>query len=68
MKFHKRGLFKDNAHKASALSILRDIVKRGFKDEDDFSDQCASVSESFESVNAGAVGDLFDLLVDRNGR
>lgn len=68
MKFHKRGLFKDNAHKASALSILRDIVKRGFKDEDDFSDQCASVSESFGFVNAGDVGDLFDLLVDRNGR
>lgn len=62
MKFHKRGLFKDNAHKASALSILCDIVKRGFEDDEDFRDQCASVSESFCKLNGNDADELFELL------
>jgi len=62
MKFHKRGLFKDNAHKASALQILNDIVRRGFSDENDFVDQCASISESFKFLNESDAYELYRLL------
>lgn len=62
MKFHKRGLFRDNAHKVSALRILLDIVRRGFRDEGDFLDQCASVSETFCELNGDDADELFELL------
>ena len=62
MKFHKRGLFADNIQKVSALRILCDIVKRGFEDAEDFSDQCASVSESFCKLNGDDADELFELL------
>lgn len=67
MKFHKRGLFKDNAHKPSALKILYDIVERGFVDEEDFDDQCASISESFVDFNGPEAEDLFDVLLKKEG-
>ena len=62
MKFHKRGLFADNIQKVSALRILCDIVKRGFEDEEDFRDQCASISESFCQLNGDDAVELFELL------
>lgn len=62
MKFHKRGLFKDNTHKTAAVRILCEIVKRGFKDCDDFRDQCASISESFKDYNSVDAEYLYSLL------
>lgn len=62
MKFHKRGLFKDNDYKPAALKIVRDIVARGFTDWDDFADQCASISESFADYNGVSTENLFYIL------
>ena len=62
MKFHQRGLFKDNAHKVAAVEILCDIVRRGFLDEGDFCDQCASISETFRELNKVDAESLFELL------
>ena len=67
MKFHKRGMFKDNDYKPAALRILYDIVERGFKDYYDFLDQCASVSESFLNYNCLEADDLYGLLVKKGG-
>lgn len=44
---------------AQIMAIFRDIVKRGFTDEDDFCTQCAAISASFEYVNPE---ELYDLL------
>lgn len=62
MKFHKRGLFEGDTHKSAAVSILCDIVERGFKNNDDFFDQCASISESFQDYNSVDADYLYSLL------
>ena len=67
-KFISRGVIaKPGQWKPILLDILMDIVDRGFKDVDDFRDQCASVSESFESMDHVADG-LFILLYKGNGK
>ena len=65
MKFHKRGLFKGETHKTAAVSILCDIVERGFKDYYDFLDQCVSISESFKDHNSVDADYLYSLLEKR---
>ena len=62
VKFEKRGDFgsADDIHfLAQILVIFRDIVKRGFTDEDDFESQCAAISASFGCV---APEELYELL------
>lgn len=61
-KLISRGVIKKPQRwKPIILDIVTDIVRRGFVDEDDFSDQCDSISESFRSMNSDA-RDLFELL------
>lgn len=61
-KFISRGVIKKSKRwKPIILDIITDIVRRGFKDEEDFSDQCSSVSESFIEMNNEA-RELFELL------
>ena len=67
MKFHKRGLFDGQTHKSAAVSIVCDIVKRGFKDYNDLLDQCASISESFQDYNSVDIGYLYSLLYKKGG-
>jgi len=62
MKFHKRGLFEGGTHKSAAVRILCDIVERGFKDYEDFFDQCSSISESFKDYNSVDGEVLYELL------
>lgn len=62
-KFISRGVIaKPERWKPIILDIITDIVGRGFKDGEDFSDQCASISECFEVMNNSA-SDLFELLL-----
>ena len=61
-KFISRGLIATPAEwKPIIMDIITDVVRRGFEDEDDYSDQCASISESFRDMNSDA-SDLFTLL------
>lgn len=62
VKFKSRGDFLpggDDYFVAQIMAVFRDIVKRGFTDEDDFCTQCAAISSSFEYVNPT---ELYDLL------
>ena len=63
MKFQKRGLFHDYDYKPSVINILCDIIKRGFKDNADYYDQCASISEAFAMIGSIGSTELFALLV-----
>lgn len=61
-KFISRGVIKKSGRwKPIILDIITDIVRRGFKDEEDFRDQCSSISDSFIDMNNGA-SELFELL------
>lgn len=61
-KFISRGLIEtDREWKPLICDILTDIVARGFEDEEDFKDQCTSISESFRDMNNDAWS-LFELL------
>lgn len=67
VKFERRGDFlqvsdlpvSDLRFIAQMLAIFRDIVKRGFTDEDDFKSQCAAISASLGCV---APEELYELL------
>jgi hypothetical protein len=61
-KFISRGVITTpEIWKPMIMDIVTDIVSRGFEDEDDFSDQCSSISESFKDMNTDA-DELFFLL------
>lgn len=63
MKFQKRGMFRDYDYKPVVVSILCDIIRRGFKDMDDYIDQCASISEAFAEIGCNDSEELFELLL-----
>ena len=65
MKFQKRGLFHDYDYKPVVVSILCDIIKRGFKDMEDYFDQCASISEAFAEIGCVDSEELFALLLKK---
>ena len=62
VKFKNRGDFcssGDDYFVAQIMAVFRDIVKRGFTDEEDFHAQCAAISASFGYVDPT---ELYDLL------
>lgn len=61
-RFQKRGDFageNEDYFLGQVLKIMCDIVKRGFRDEADFQDQCSAISAALQNCDANA---LFSLL------
>jgi len=67
VKFKERGDFageNEDYFFGQLLSILCDIVKRGFRDEDDFRDQCVAISAALPNCDPEL---LFQLLHKKGG-
>ena len=66
-KYYKRGDMQKGSQIRCVLSILTAIVKRGFRDYEDFKDQLDAVDlgllpEEFKEVGDSPLGELFALL------
>jgi len=62
-KYKERGDFGDKSYIAAVLTILKQLVSRGFEDYDDFKDQLEAVDLQLLNEEEGnAAWDLFNIL------
>lgn len=66
VKYAKRDCFLGNSYKVSQIQILNDIVRRGFKDYNDFKDQLEAIDILLLGENeANIASELFATFQDR---
>jgi hypothetical protein len=67
VKYAKRDAFAGSSYIYSIITILKDIVERGFNDYEDFKEQLDAVDlgllpEAFNELDRGVLLDLFEVL------